>query len=59
MLSKKQNLKSGKSRDKERGFEKHRREETPPKEKGLMKKHCNLIFWCCSSHETKAKKNQK
>ena len=36
-----------------------RREETPGKEKGLMKRNCNLIFSCCSFHETKAKKKNK
>ena len=35
------------------------RQETKNREKFHEKKTCNRIFWCCSFHETKAKKKEK
>ena len=55
-LTKKHKLKSGKSKDKRKGFE--RKKKTGNQKKGLMKKNCNWIFWCCSFHETKAQKKK-
>ena len=52
--------KSGKkNKDKKKGISK-RKQDNNKKDTGLMKKKlCNLIFWCCSFHETKAKKTEK
>ena len=37
MLNKKHNLKSGKNKDKKKGFERETKTGNPPKEKALMK----------------------
>ena len=58
MLNKKHNLKSGKSKDKKKGLGKTTRQNPPPPPK-KKEKSCNLMFWCCSFHETKAKKKEK
>ena len=50
--TKKHNLKSGNSKDKRKGLERTKR-------KYWWRKTCNLICWCCSFHETKAKKKEK
>ena len=58
MLNRKHNVKSGNSKDKKRDLKEKTRQETK-KEKSLMKKMCTWIVWCCSCHETKAKKKEK
>ena len=58
MLNKKHNLKSGNSKDKRKGFETKNKKETKKRER-ISGKKCNWIFWCCSFHETKAKKKGK
>ena len=42
-----------------KGDLKETRGETNKNEKGLMKKLCNWIVWCCSFHKTKAMNKQK
>ena len=60
MLNKKHNLKSGKNRDKEKGFERKSKTGNHKKEKRLMKKiNCHSKFSCCSFQKTKAKKKEK
>ena len=59
MLNKKHKLKSGKNKDKKRDFERKTRQDTKKSENIDEGKLCNLIFWCCSFHETKAKKKEK
>ena len=61
--TKKCKLKSGTAKIRKRDFKEKTRQDPPPppkKEKGLIDKNfCNWIFWCCSFHETKAKKTEK
>ena len=52
MLNKKHNLKSGKKTKIKNGIKKGQATK-----KGLMTK-CIIICWCCSFHETKAKKHK-
>ena len=53
------NQNQGKTKIRKRDFKEKTRQETK-KEKILMKKrNCNLLFSCCSIHETKAKKKEK
>ena len=59
MLNKKHNLKSGKSKDKIKGFQRENKIGNQKKRKDWEKKLCNLVFWCCSFHETKAKKTEQ
>ena len=57
--TKKHNLKSGKSKDKRKGFQRENKTGQQKKEKIDEENLCNWIFWCCSFHETKAKKKEK
>ena len=60
MLNKKQNLKSGKSEDKEKEFVRKKKRGNQQKwERIDEEKLSNWIFWCGSFHETKAKKKEK
>ena len=60
MLNKRHNSKSGKNKDKEKGFERENKTGNHKKEKILMKKRiCNLKMSCCSFQKTKAKKKEK
>ena len=60
MLNKKQNLKSGKSKDKEKELVRKKKRGNQQKwERIDEEKLSNWIFWCCSFHETKAKKKEK
>ena len=55
VLNKKHNLKSGKSKDKKRDW----KGKQDRKKDKIDEKSCNLMFWCCSFHETKAKKKER
>ena len=59
MLNKKHNSKSGKTKIRKRDFKEKTRQETKKRENIDEKRNCNLIFSCCSIHETKAKKKEK
>ena len=59
MLNKKHNLKSGNSKDQKKGLKEKSRQETKKREKIDEETNCHWIFWCCSFHETKAKKKEK
>ena len=50
-----QNLEKAKIRKRDL---KQKQDRKPPKKK-IRKENCNWIFWCCSFHETKAKKKEK
>ena len=53
-------LKSGKSTDKKKGFQREKKTGNSQTEKGLTKiSFLRYLFWCCSFHETKAKKKKK
>ena len=59
-VEQKHNFKSAKkSKDKKKGFPKRKEDRKPKKRKIDEGKLCNWIFWCCSYHETKAKKKEK
>ena len=59
MLNRKHNLKSGKSKDKKKELETKKGRKLKKEKWFQKKKTCNLIFWCCSFHERKAKKKEK
>ena len=59
MLNKKHNLKSGNSKDKKKEHETNKKTGNQKKENIDENKTCNLIFLCCSFHETQAKKKEK
>ena len=57
-VEQKHRLKSGKGKDKKKGFERKNKTGNQKKRKYCWRNICNLMFWCCSFHETKAKKNE-
>ena len=59
MMNKKHNLKSGKTKIRKRDRKKKKDRKPKKKRKYWSKKSCNWMFWCCSFHETKAKKKEK
>ena len=58
MFNKKHNSKAGKAKIR-KGIGKKKQDRKSKKRKDWWQKRCNLMLWCCSFHETKAKKKEK
>ena len=58
-VEQKHNLKSAKNKDKKNGFQREKKTGNQKRENIDEGKLCSWIFWCCSFHETKAKKKEK
>ena len=58
MLNKKHNLKSGETSNIKNGCQRENKTGNRQK-RDWWKQFCNILFWCCSFHETKAKKKER
>ena len=59
MLNKNITLNQQKNEDKKKGFQREKKTGNQKRENIDEGQLCNWIFWCCSFHETKAKKKEK